>query len=284
MKKDVRLGILAGIALAGLFCFSACHQHSSKQAMSPATKILFLHHSTGKVILRAGESKILDKLGVPVGVPRMIARYNREHQTNYVFSEQYFPKEVPYGWKNYPYDYYNIWIKNAGNEPFMEEPTLEMLTREYNVIVFKHCFPVSRIEPGTEPDSLDPEKKTIGNYKQQYAELKTKLRQFPQTRFLIWTGAANVESKTTPEQAAAAREFFSWVIREWDEPGDNIFIWDFWSLETEGGLYLPEKNAQAQNNSHPGTAFAKKAAPLFVNRMVDVIEGRGDSGSVTGMK
>ena len=32
-----------------------------------------------------------------------------------------FPKPNPYGWNNYPYDYYNIWVKNAGEELYMEE-------------------------------------------------------------------------------------------------------------------------------------------------------------------
>ncbi len=35
-----------------------------------------------------------------------------------------FPKSKPYGWNNYPYDYYNIWVNNAGPKPFMKEPTL----------------------------------------------------------------------------------------------------------------------------------------------------------------
>ena len=40
------------------------------------------------------------------------------------------------------------------------------------------------------------------------------------------------------------REFFQWVKNEWDTEGDNIFIWDFYELETEGGIYLTEKNAR----------------------------------------
>ena len=36
-----------------------------------------------------------------------------------------FPKASPYGWHNYPYDYYDIWVKHAGNEPYMEEPSME---------------------------------------------------------------------------------------------------------------------------------------------------------------
>ena len=52
--------------------------------------------------------------------------------SKYFIEEKIFPKAEPYGWNNYPYDYYNIWVKNAGEQPFMEEPTLEILTKEYD--------------------------------------------------------------------------------------------------------------------------------------------------------
>ena len=67
---------------------------------------------------------------------------------------------------------------------------------------------------------------------------------------------------------------------KWDEPGDNIYVWDFRSLETEGGLYL--KDANAEGDSHPNKKFSKKAAPLFCRRVVDVIRGAGDTASKTG--
>jgi hypothetical protein len=44
----------------------------------------------------------------------MIEKHNKKHNVNYQISEIAFPKTRPYGWNNYPYDYYNIWIKNAG--------------------------------------------------------------------------------------------------------------------------------------------------------------------------
>jgi len=65
--------------------------------------------------------------------------------TNYTITEQFFPRKELYGWNNYPYDYYNIWVKNAGDQPYLNEPTLEILTRQYELIIFKHCYPVSNI-------------------------------------------------------------------------------------------------------------------------------------------
>jgi len=252
--------------------------------MSESANILFLHHSTGRVILRGNSSRVLYKLGIKGGVDKLITRYNKKKGTDYRFSSQYFPKMEIYGWKNYPYDYYNIWVKNSGNKPFKDEPTLEILTKEYNVIVFKHCFPVSSvIEPNGIPD-LDSEEKTIDNYKLQYNALKEKMKQFPETKFILWTGAALVKSATNDHDALRAKEFFDWVVNEWDEKGDNIFIWDFRKLETEGGLYLSDKFAIASNNSHPNKEFAAYVAPLFFQRIIDVIENRGDSSNITGEK
>ncbi len=164
----------------------------------------------------------------------------------------------------------------------MEEPTLEMLTPSYDLIVWKHCYPVSEISADTGNPAIDSGAQTLENYYLQYAALKTKMRQFPNTRFLVWTGAALTVDTTNPDDAQRARTFFEWVKNTWDEPGDNIFIWDFYEIETEGGLYLPLKYAEGSDNPHPNATLANMAAPLFSQRMVDVIQGRGDTASVTG--
>lgn len=241
-------------------------------------RIIFLHHSTGQVILNGSRSiktRIYNRLGFKVGIQKMLAKYNRKKHTNHSFSEQVFPKSNPYGWKNYPFDYYNIWVKNSGDQPFLEEPTLEMLTKQYDIIVFKHCYPVSNMESDSVAN-IDSEKKTIDNYKLQYIALRNKLLQFPQTKFLLWTGAALVEKATNEAEALMAREFFKWVKEEWDQPGDNIYIWDFRQLETEGGLYLKPEYAVSDVDSHPSKIFAAKAQPLFFDRIVQVIEEKVD--------
>ena len=112
--------------------------------------------------------------------------------------------------------------------------------------------------------------------------LKEKLNQFPDNKFLLWTGAANVESKTTEEYATRTRLFFDWVKNEWDMEGDNIFLWDFFELETEGGLYLVEKYARNSQDSHPSEKFGAMVAPLLCQRIVDIIETNGHKTTLTG--
>jgi len=232
-----------------------------------AARIVFLHHSTGECVWNGG-------------VPAWFRAYNAAYKTRYAITERAFPKESPYGWHNYPYDYWNIWVRHAGDKPYKGEPTLEMLARSYDVIVFKHCFPVSAVEPDTGRGDVTSSAKRIENYKLQYEALRKKLLRFPKVRFIVWTGAALVRGETTPAAARRAGTFFDWVRKTWDRKGDNIYLWDFHRLQTEGGLYL--KAAHASGDSHPNATFSKKVAPLLCRRIVDVIRGRGDKTGLTG--
>lgn len=251
--------------------------------MSKEVNIIFLHRSTGKNIWRADVSKLSYKIFKKGAVQKWFSKYNKEHSTNYRVEETYFTADRGgYGWKNAPYDYYNIWVKNGGGKDYMKEPTLETLTQKYNVIIWKHCFPVCDILPDTgNPDVNSPEQR-IENYKLQYNKLKEKMRSFPNTKFIVWTGAVLTKERTTPEKAQRAKEFFQWVKQEWDEPGDNIYVWDFYALETEGGLYFKDEYATSPKDPHPSEKFSIKVYPYFCKRIVDVVEDRGDASSITG--
>ncbi|OGJ89543.1 MAG: hypothetical protein A2487_14505 [Candidatus Raymondbacteria bacterium RifOxyC12_full_50_8] len=231
--------------------------------MPKESRVIFLHHSTGNCVWQGG-------------VPQWMDEYNKKNKTNYLVTEQAFPKKTPYGWRNYPFDYWNIWVNHAGDAPFSDEPTLEMLTKNYDVIVFKHCFPVSSIQPDSGKPDIASDRKTLENYKLQYAALKKKMRSFPKTKFIVWTPAALVASASDPDKAKRTAEFSAWMKKTWDEKGDNIFLWDFHGLETEGGLYLKPDYAAGPDDSHPNEAFSKKVAPLFAQRIVDVITGLHD--------
>lgn len=238
-------------------------------------KIIFLHHSTGGLIYNGGKRvfKITEnyQLQKPY-VEKWFENFNKQNATNYHITKQAFPKKETYGWNNYPFDYYNIWVKNAGEKPYLEEPTLEILTKKYDMIIFKHCFPVSDINEDTgRPDINSPEKR-LENYKLQYQAIKQKLKEFPNTKFLVWTGAARVKAKISEEKALRAQLFFDWVKNEWDEPDDNIFIFDFYGLETNGNLYLKPEYTSDPNDSHPNKALAKIASPLLCQRIIEVIE------------
>lgn len=235
-------------------------------------KIIFLHHSTGRCIWVGETNELAYRLGRKGAVQKYFDEYNQANHTEYLITEQAFPKKDPYGWSNYPFDYYNIWVKNAGEYPFMEELTLELLTKEYDVIIFKHCFPVGRIVEDRGTPDINSDEKRIENYKLQYNALKRKMQSFPNTRFIIWTPPALLKEQTTPGQAMRTNEFYRWMLDEWDEKDDNIFIWDFYKYETEGGLYLIDEFAAAPGDSHPGKKFSERIAPVFSKFIIDVIE------------
>jgi len=259
-------GIFAILIL--LFLAISCGQESK----SPYMNIIFLHHSTGRVIWNGDDHSL----------KQLFKEYNKEFDTNYALREQSFPNKSPYGWKNYPFDYYNIWVKNAGEEPYMEEPTLEMLTKDYQVIIFKHCFPVSNIQADLVSPDINSDIKTLSNYKLQYSALRDKLHEFPDTKFIIWTGAAQVEAVISEDEAIRANEFFGWVTDQWDLPGDNIYIWDLYNLQTEGGLYFKDEYAVSLRDSHPNEEFAGKVVDLLFNRVIDVIDNNGNGTFLNG--
>ena len=235
-------------------------------ALTGDVNVVYLHHSTGENIWNGGVSSYVEN-------------YNSENNKNYQITELAFPSEE-YGWENYPYDYWNIWVNNAGSSNYQGQPTLENLTADYDVISWKHCFPVGTIEEDDNNPDASSSTKTLANYKLQYNALKDKMHEFSDNKFIVWTGAALIQSETNNDQAQRTRQFFEWVKDSWDESGDNIYVWDFYELETEGGNYL--KSSYATGDSHPNESFSSKVGPYFGKRLVDVIEGKGDSGSITG--
>lgn len=276
-----------------LISILSCQAHKNEDNL-PETKIVFLHHSVGEIIWNGTTPSFLTKalsrlspklagiLKKEARIPNLFSQYNAENGTSYSINELTFPKEKPYGWNNFPYDYYNIWVANAGPDKFMDEPTLEILTSDFQVIIFKHCFPVGYIDPDRDSSDIDSDKKTLSNYKLQYLALKDKLHEYSDTKFILFTGAALTRANVSPERALRTREFFEWVINEWDQPDDNIFLWDLYNLQTEGDIYLKDIFAQAPDNSHPNALFATKATPLFFQRIIDVIETNGYNTSLTG--
>jgi len=231
-------------------------------------RIIYLHHSTGANIWYGG-------------VPEFITAYNDSRSTDYQVSERAYPNS-PYPWANYPYDYWKLWVDTTGTIGYQEQDTLDILAADYDVIVFKHCFPVSDIVADSDTPDISSNTQSLQNYKLQYAALKERLHQFPAKKFIVWTGAALTELTTTPENAERARQFFEWVRNSWDEKKDNIFVWDLWTLETGGGLYLLPEYAASSVDPHPNGTLSLLAAPLIGQRIVDVIEGAGDSASITG--
>ena len=256
---------------------------ASVKSLPNNARVAYLHHSTGQNVWTGG-------------VPQFIQTWNSSHGKNYQISELRYPATIGghttlarylplrtvramvsyYPWENYPYDYWNLWIAHTGESRDRGELNLDDLVKDYDVIVFKHCFPVSGIKADSGTPSVSSKEKTLANYKLQYEALKTRMHQFPEKRFILWTGPALTEASTNPQDAERARQFVSWVKTTWDEKGDNIYLWDFYELETKGALYLKPEYADGPDDAHPNVVFSRQVALLIGQRIVDVIEGRGD--------
>lgn len=242
----------------------------------PVVRIAYLHHSTGGNIWSGG-------------IPDYINAYNASQNKNYRITSITYPATTNgYPWANYPYDYWNLWINHTGASQDRGELNLDQLAASYDVIVFKHCFPVSDILSEASDESAPSPVQTVHNYQLLYNALKTRMLAFPTKKFIVWTGAALIEAATTAEKATRAKTFFDWVKSDWDTPGDNIFLWDFFALETGNAAsgYMNSSYSTANTNnpydSHPNSNFSSAVAPFMPQRIIDVIEGRGDSGSITG--
>lgn len=267
--------LLIGFLL--LVILSGCHQKNMN-----TSNVVFLHHSVGGRVFKGNPNRYLFKLFKRGEVEKWIRKYNIKSHKQINITQMNFPKKDPYGWKNYPFDYYNIWIAHGGKDAFLNEPTLEMLTAEYDIIIWKHCYPVANILPDTGEGNLNSEVKTLANYKLQYGALKDKMHSFGETRFIVWTPVPQVEAKTTEDEARRVREFYEWMIHSWDEKNDNIYLWDYYSLATEDGLYLKPENAQSADNAHPSKAFAGRVSEYFANRIIQVVNGIADESDITG--
>jgi hypothetical protein len=271
---------LLSAIIALVFILSSCSLEQ-KPIENPDANIVFLHQSTGRNVW-LGERELLTKFSSRFEqstVVKEMDAYNKKSGKKYAIKEQHFIKGGP----NQPYDYYNLWVKQAGEELAEGEPTLEMLTKEYDVIVWKHCYPYSHVITSEDSADINSNEKTLANYQLQYNALKEKMRSFPDVTFIVWTAPAVVAGdNTNEEEGKNAKEAVEWTKNVWNEAGDNIFIWDFRSLQTEGGLFLKDEYAKSKTDSHPNPEFSEKAAKLFVKRIIDVIENKGEQTKLTG--
>lgn len=228
------------------------------EPLSGDVNAIFLHHSTGGCIWDGGVSEYFDD-------------YNNQNNTDYQIAEMEYPAG-DYGWENNPYDYWNIWVNNSEQPEYLGQQTLDTLTADYDVIIWKHCFPVGYIEEDSGSGDVTSTDKTVINYQLQYNALKQKMYEYPDTRFIVWTAAAMIQAETNNTYAERTTEFVNWVKNTWDEPGDNVYVFDFYGLETEGELYM--KDEYADGDSHPNDTFSATVAPEFAQKVIDVIEGK----------
>jgi hypothetical protein len=236
-------------------------------------KVIFLHHSTGAGVFDEGQ------------VAAWMDNYNAAHQKNYRLTERSYPN-TPYPWENYPYDYWNLWIKSTCNSGDPDIECLSSLCSSYDVIIFKHCFPTAGIGADDPVPNVSSPKKTLANYKLQYRALRNLMDGYPDNKFIVWTLTPLHRLATNEQEATRAHEFSQWVRNEWlQEDGKehpNIYVFDFFGLMAEQNnfpqngkvncLKYDFEKSHTGNDSHPNATANAYAGPVFARFIVDVIE------------
>ncbi len=285
MRRAAR-PVLAGACVLGLLAVSACGLNGGRprgqavgqsgfgNADAPAgngNSVIFLHHSTGNVIWEGGVADAVNSL-------------NNANGTQIAIKEQNYPYK-PHAWSNDPYDYWNLWVNHSGSNRLQEQPTLEQIAADFDVIVWKDCYTTAGMVANDGSPRADSDAKTLANYKLQYNALKAKMNSMPERKFIVWTTPPKANGDTNAEAAKLTTQFVSWVKKDWDVPGDNIFLWDYNALAMEGstdGLFPRSGYSVSDTDSHPSKETAKAAAPRMAQRIFDVVAGKGDSTAITG--
>ena len=121
------------IAFLLIFLATGCNSNNDRM-----NKIIFLHHSTGEAIWKGKTNKYIYRLTGKGDVQRYFDSHNRKNKTDYYIMEMNFPKSSPYGWNNYPYDFWKLWVDGSCNNSQVSIQCPDQLCQNYEIIIFKH--------------------------------------------------------------------------------------------------------------------------------------------------
>ncbi|WP_182871078.1 hypothetical protein [Stieleria mannarensis] len=209
-----------------------------------------------------------------------IESYNRARAARYSIASMTFTTTSKTVRGETPGFVWNLSVRQPGPIGSWEEQSLESLASQYDLIVLKHSPAIRQVNVDARKGEIASPLKSLQNHQLQYDTIKKRLRQHPETRFVIWTGPAPSRRRVNRDAALRANEFFRWVRDDWDQPGDNVFIWDCYAIGSRDGLYL---DAEFESDERtPNATYFRTVTPMLGQRIVDVLQGRGDIAAVTG--
>jgi hypothetical protein len=224
---------------------------------------IFLHHSTGACIWGPNGSQ--------VSVPAEITKYNRLHSLSgsdsVTMTETWWPTD-----DNEWATWHTIF---ANNDPSND---IRPFLASYPVVMIKSCVPSSNISAlGTGADTLNPNIKSVANYKWHWRFLVSVMKERPQNFFIIWTNAPQVSGSTNASEAALSDAFCRWakdtLARDLDPIvgtfPKNIFVFDFFHLLAGADGMLPLQLASGSSDSHPNASATALVAPQLVQQVFD---------------
>lgn len=146
------------------------------------------------------------------------------------------------------------------------------------IIVIKSCFPSSSMVGAGQPsDTLNPELKTVYNYKWHWRHIVRVMNQHRENFFVIWTNAPLEPGSTNASEAALSKWFCTWAkdtLATGLDPDlgvfpPNIYVFDFFRKLTSPDGMMRSMYAAGSGDSHPNAAATALVAPQFVTEIFD---------------
>jgi hypothetical protein len=210
-------------------------------------RIIFMHHSTGEnLIWQGGMREAFTELGYEF----WDHGYNSDGLVDPDGRHTSINWNVP-GDNTDPDGWYAIF-----NQPFTTPPTNTLSHMlEYDVIIFKSCFPASHI---TDNEMFE-------DYKRYFLAIRSAMDQYPNKLFIPFTTPPLVPNSTDPESAARARAWAQHLTSAGYLGGyPNIRVFDFFTLLADDVGYLRAEYRPDQWDSHPNELANRAVGPLFV--------------------
>jgi len=138
---------------------------------------------------------------------------------------------------------------------------------EYDVIVFKSCYPVSNIQSDAQ----------LAEYKTYYLSIRSRMDQYPDKIFIVVTPPPEIPADSDAQAAARARDFADWLASSQYRSGHaNVFTFDFFDLMADPSTDMLRAGYRTSEiDAHPNELANQTAGPLFADFIDQSIRAYG---------
>jgi hypothetical protein len=240
---------LRGLMILALFVISSLLSAAIGvvQAQQPI-RIIFLHHSTGQNLIDGG--------GVREGLTAL----------GYLFFDHGYNGEglrlADGVWSG---ESFNVPDDNTDpdgfaaifSQPYHDPPDNAFShLMQYDVILFKSCFPTSNIADDGQ----------LMDYQNYYLSIRDTIDQYPQKLFVVVTPPPQVPNNSNPDEGRRARAFASWLTSsEFLEGHPNLVTFDFFNLLAGEDNFLKPSYRVDEWDAHPNDLANQQIGPILVD-------------------
>jgi hypothetical protein len=212
-------------------------------------RIIFMHHSTGaNLIAQGGVREALTDMGYDF----WDHGYNGDGLVNGAGEALGENWDVP-GDNTDPDGWHEIFQQPVTTPPM--NTFSHML--EFDVIIFKSCFPNSDIQSDEQWDT----------YQSYYLDIRDVIDRHPDKLFIAFTIPPLTPNSSSPEAATRARRWAEYLTSpEYLDGHPNLVVFDIFSLlADEDGYLRDDYRPDDESDSHPNELANQTLGPIFVD-------------------